>query len=302
MFNTTSRFGFGNGPFGSTPFGAADFGGALLYDRLPSWLRDEDSRNGQKLKTFFDSFEGEFAQLYEEIVKLRDISDALSIDARLLPFLAASYNLSQEDDEDETQRRIEILSLTELIDAKGTGRAYEIVAAQMGLSVRLVRLYDWGGQIIEEPDLEEYYYFQFRDIPANRVPLTTSIRRYFQCWPYTPRRGRLTPVLPFTAVPLNVTPLNALFVPPPKLTKRLRVYIESADGREIQDFDMTARGFERRVESIKTAMIDIDYVYRSPPNVAHVSLRVDTTAPAAHVSLTLSNFPNSSHLSLSVSL
>lgn len=299
-YGTRSRSGFGHGPYGHVPFGHSNLVRDELWDRVPQWIRygDEDTNN---LREFFEMVTSEFQTLAQSIDQLKTILDAQNAPSHILPWIASNFNLLQTEDEPESARRAEILTVTNFIKSRGTRKGYRLIAALFGLNATLKRLYWRFTEYVEEGDFDEKWIFR-QDIPWRHVGLSRTFTDRYQMWPYTPTRGQYLIDPKLDDIPLDSIPLDTVYYPPPQLSATLRVYLSNPDGSEIQDFENVARGVQTRMEASKEAGVTLDYVWDGPKTGVYCYPRISTIHTGTIVYPTLSTMSTATYCTPSIEI
>ena len=267
-----SNTGFGGGRFGTVPFGGNEFIPTQFYDKLPKWFRDEDALNGFPFYNMIQVHQQVFVDLYRRICQMPNISNALECPSELLGYLASDYLIKQTDDEPEDARRLQILTLINLIQAKGIFAVYEIIVAAFGLSVTGTRLYqDVFGRIYEEDEIEEVFYAPFGHLPANHMDLNRNYSNRFQMWPYKLKRGYYIKDVTLRQAFALGGALNDYFFELPRLIPIYRIRIFREDGLEIENFETIAASIQERLNNVQQVGITLDVVFDGPKSVSYFS-------------------------------
>ena len=128
--------GFGSEPFGSAPWGYADWPIDVLWNELPSRIKQQDLDAGGWYYKFVTSLLPPMDALQQYIYKSRDlIVDPRRARADMLGYIAENFGIipDLEEPEDYQRTKIEIVGRWRAI--KGTEDAYKVLCAVHGFNV-----------------------------------------------------------------------------------------------------------------------------------------------------------------------
>ena len=144
--------GFGHSAFGAEgdTFGHANWGRAVLWEELPSEVKQQDLDAGGWYYKFATSLVPSFNELKTLVEKSQQkLLDPRTARADLLEWLAMQFGIIPDLAEPESSQRLKIEMVGRWRLIKGTEEAYKVLCAIHGFNVEVKELW-WDGENLTE--------------------------------------------------------------------------------------------------------------------------------------------------------
>lgn len=139
-----SNNSFGNSPFGANPFGHIDWSRIVLWEELPSEMKESDAQAGYPYREFVYSFCPGFDWLRSNIDRFKYLDDPNKIRLNLLSYLASNFGIDLDEEQPESYQRMRVQIAGRWNIIKGTILSYIVLCKIYGFECDVIPLW-WNG-------------------------------------------------------------------------------------------------------------------------------------------------------------